>query len=824
MAVTGASDTASTMVDIDALLAQESWALRLARALVLDCDEAEAEEVVQDARLAWWQHPPRDLGRARAWLGTVLRNLARNRRRAQLGRRRHEQAAPEAEAVPSPELLMERLDLHRELAEAVARLDEPFRQVVLLRYYEGLTAAAIARRLQVPAGTIRWRLKTGLERLRQALDARHGDRRAWVLALAPLARRAGPPNGEGAGAGGGGGWALRRAFVPVASALTLVISALGLVGWRVTVAGSAGRPPDVRAAGSAGATAPLLVSAGAIAALSTRSSPAGADATLPAWTQLELGAACAVAGRVLSGGEPVAGARLRLTSGMLSSARHFDRQVVSSSGGTFAFSPQPPTNWFLTVTASGLEPAILYLDLRHHPGGSRPGNQPMDALVIDLRPCQAFARGVVKDAAGTPIAGAQVRVAAPWNNGGTEVRAGADGRYQICLPTRLQPLSLALIGGADGYGTVETAAPAASQTLDFVLEPQVPISGRVLRDADGEPLAGSAVSLRPIAPADPDHPPPTGTQPVRLTTVADEQGRFELTGAAPGRYHLSAAHDEVALHDGQSLTVEPGEPVRGLEVRLRPLAIVEGDVVRDGQPAAHAILTFQRRLAGDAWADAGWTASNAEGRFRVRLARDIAIERILAPDPALPGTRTVALAPRSLVVDRPRLDGVVIELGAAPASPELARAVTPPGATAPRPQVARGARLGELVQVLGYDLSSERVLRGGALEVTMHFRVLGEVAGWRLFSHLEGPRGFTNLDHAPVGGAYPVERWRPGETIRDHFTLPIGEGFPPGRYTWLLGFWNGGAGPGRRLPVTAPSDGSPAPADNRWPAFSFTVE
>jgi RNA polymerase sigma factor (sigma-70 family) len=124
-----------SMFEVDALLAQEAWARRLARALVRDRDEA--DEVVQDARLAWWQHPPRDVNRAQAWLGAVVRNIVRNRRRAQMRRQRllEEGASAAATSVPGPETLMERLEAQRELVDLVSQLAEPYRQVVLLRYY-----------------------------------------------------------------------------------------------------------------------------------------------------------------------------------------------------------------------------------------------------------------------------------------------------------------------------------------------------------------------------------------------------------------------------------------------------------------------------------------------------------------------------------------------------------------------------------------------------------------------------------------------------------------------------------------------------------------
>ena len=69
------------------------------------------------------------------------------------------------------------------LASALVAHDEPFRDVVIRRYLDGQSAAEIARALQVPAGTVRWRLKTALERLRAALD-RSTPR--WQRALLPM--------------------------------------------------------------------------------------------------------------------------------------------------------------------------------------------------------------------------------------------------------------------------------------------------------------------------------------------------------------------------------------------------------------------------------------------------------------------------------------------------------------------------------------------------------------------------------------------------------------------------------------------------------------
>jgi hypothetical protein len=120
------------------------------------------------------------------------------------------------------------------------------------------------------------------------------------------------------------------------------------------------------------------------------------------------------------------------------------------------------------------------------------------------------------------------------------------------------------------------------------------------------------------------------------------------------------------------------------------------------------------------------------------------------------------------------------------------------------------------VRLLGYDLSSERISRGGRMEVTVHYRVLAPTSGLRLFNHLEGPGGFRNLDHGPARGEHPVEVWAPGETIRDRFTITADERMPPGSYTLLVGFRR--TDDDTRLAVT------PAVADDRLPVLTFAVE
>ncbi|MDP1921690.1 MAG: sigma-70 family RNA polymerase sigma factor [Myxococcales bacterium] len=203
------------------LLEHAEWVRGLATRLARE----DADDAAQDVWLAALRSPPDSSRPPRPWLARVLQNAARKRFRDESTRRAYETAAPEADAETSPEALVGRVQVQHLLVELVLGLDEPFRQTLLLRFFEGKSSAEIAEASGVPAGTVRWRLKEGLERVRTALDARHhGDRKAWLLTCAPLLL---PPAGPWLTAG----VALMEKKVRVAIVVVIVLLVGLLAGW-----------------------------------------------------------------------------------------------------------------------------------------------------------------------------------------------------------------------------------------------------------------------------------------------------------------------------------------------------------------------------------------------------------------------------------------------------------------------------------------------------------------------------------------------------------------------------------------------------------------
>lgn len=165
------------------------WLAGLARALLRD--EHGAEDLAQDAAVAALQRPwPLGISK-RVWLASVLRRLAARHHRSKDRRLRRESMVARPEALPDSAELLERAEVAECLVAATRELREPFRRCLLLRFLEGLSPEQIAEREGDPVDTIRWRVRRGLELLRQELQRKHDrDWSAWCVLLMPLSRGA----------------------------------------------------------------------------------------------------------------------------------------------------------------------------------------------------------------------------------------------------------------------------------------------------------------------------------------------------------------------------------------------------------------------------------------------------------------------------------------------------------------------------------------------------------------------------------------------------------------------------------------------------------
>jgi len=122
--------------------------------------------------------------------------------------------------------------------------------------------------------------------------------------------------------------------------------------------------------------------------------------------------------------------------------------------------------------------------------------------------------------------------------------------------------------------------------------------------------------------------------------------------------------------------------------------------------------------------------------------------------------------------------------------------------------------LGDRVQLLGYDLSSEEATPGERLALTLYWRALTEMdENYTVFVHLRGPDGamIGQHDGQPVGGTYPTSLWIAGEIVADTHEIDVQPDAPLGPHHWEIGLYI--AETGERLPVTSAEDDNDDDAD-----------
>jgi RNA polymerase sigma-70 factor (ECF subfamily) len=142
---------------------------------------ADAEEVVVEAFAQAWRDAARfEAGRGSVggWLTMMARSRALDLVRAR-GRRDRVTASAAAdrpgapiamgEIGPDPSSALDLDERRRQVRQALETLSPPQRQAIELAYFEGLSQSEIAERLQEPLGTVKTRVRLGMQKLRDCL-------------------------------------------------------------------------------------------------------------------------------------------------------------------------------------------------------------------------------------------------------------------------------------------------------------------------------------------------------------------------------------------------------------------------------------------------------------------------------------------------------------------------------------------------------------------------------------------------------------------------------------------------------------------------------
>src|SRR5262245_2041204 len=139
-------------------------------------DTGSAEEVTEDVYLQVWRQAARydaTRGGTVRWLLPLARSRAIDRLRAGASSRaRHaplEDAGEVHDTAPGPEHHAVAGERRTRVRTALGRLSDDQRQAVELAYFHGMTHSEIAAHLDAPLGTVKTRIRLGMEHLRAAL-------------------------------------------------------------------------------------------------------------------------------------------------------------------------------------------------------------------------------------------------------------------------------------------------------------------------------------------------------------------------------------------------------------------------------------------------------------------------------------------------------------------------------------------------------------------------------------------------------------------------------------------------------------------------------
>ena len=139
-----------------------------------------AEDVVQEVFLKLWTRPDRyspDKGNFASWLLSLVhhRCIDELRRRSRTEVALDDVAtgsvldvAPDPELDPGDQVTL--LEQRRAVRQALATIPPNSRQILELAYFGGLSQSEIAARLGQPLGTVKTRMRAGMQQLRSLLD------------------------------------------------------------------------------------------------------------------------------------------------------------------------------------------------------------------------------------------------------------------------------------------------------------------------------------------------------------------------------------------------------------------------------------------------------------------------------------------------------------------------------------------------------------------------------------------------------------------------------------------------------------------------------
>lgn len=130
----------------------------------------EADELAQEILFTAVRELPKlkDKSKLEPWLWGIARNAAKSFRRS-MGKQRAMYSCDSLEALTYEDEHFEgEEEILSSLREKIAMLSCIYRDIIVLYYYDGLSTKAISEKLNVPEGTVRWRLTEARKSLKRS--------------------------------------------------------------------------------------------------------------------------------------------------------------------------------------------------------------------------------------------------------------------------------------------------------------------------------------------------------------------------------------------------------------------------------------------------------------------------------------------------------------------------------------------------------------------------------------------------------------------------------------------------------------------------------
>ena len=574
---------------------------RLARGLLLDPGRAE------DALQETWLAALRQRGDvSRGWLAVVVRRIAMQMRRSEGRRRRREEENARAEHLPSAAEDAARLELTRRLVEEITALADPYRSVLLERFFDDLSVREIAERRGLPVATVRTQVRRGLQQLREQLlgdDKTTPD--VLLTALLPLAGPSfSPPPLAAAGAGTSTGtWTLAtivQANLKLSVALLAVVF-LSLVTWNMWPESARS---VVEAEDLAFSTAGGQLDAGGTQVVPVDVHTPGAPRLAEREDLGESESSRDEAGEWVVRGvamrnhdqDPCPGitiAVMRWDGYEMDDLPEVEERTVTDDKGRFELALDKPSGTTRVRVLAEAEDHWTWPGETLVVAGAEPN--PFELHVL---PRDATLIGRVHREDGSPVSRAMVRV------GGAEAETDADGHFRLGIPS----------GATENYVTTESegltakraivsgVSPGEVHEVEIVMRPEFRIRGTV-RDTNGTPLAGA--HLWSGAPSN--------------STLTNDAGEYALGHLDPDRKIHSVAARADGFVSGSPLsnfvyTETDGEAA--LDIILERGLRVSGYILDENRrpiAAAGVYIGSSRSAASNCL----YAASRDDGRFEL---------------------------------------------------------------------------------------------------------------------------------------------------------------------------------------------------------------